>query len=263
MRYGHRDGFSLIELLVVISIIAVLIAILLPALAKARATAKLTICGSNVRQHSTAAHAYAADHDGFTPTNDNSRGSDGQNGSDFWAVLFAPYLTGGAELPRSDYGDKVAVSALLDAYAFYRCPALTLEDGELHYTANNGIRPPATHPARAVFDGRRGDLYEVRRISLDELQFSPSQTGYHLEVAAGSAANDNYNFYDMHSWSHTPFDYDGNGNGSARAIKPNDRRHDGYTTVSFLDGHAEQKRLDAADFPPQTWLYFDYQAYVP
>ena len=47
---NRRRGFTLVELLVVISIIALLIALLLPALAKARALAVSVICESNLRQ---------------------------------------------------------------------------------------------------------------------------------------------------------------------------------------------------------------------
>ena len=44
------NGFTLIEVLVVVAIIALLVAILLPSLKRAREQARFALCGSNIKQ---------------------------------------------------------------------------------------------------------------------------------------------------------------------------------------------------------------------
>lgn len=62
-----KAGFTLVELLVVVGIIALLIAMLLPALSRAREAAKATTCLSNIRQLAGALVMYTIENKGYLP----------------------------------------------------------------------------------------------------------------------------------------------------------------------------------------------------
>jgi prepilin-type N-terminal cleavage/methylation domain-containing protein len=63
-----RGGFTLVELLVVISVIAVLMGVLMPALTRAREMGRRAVCLSHTKNLITAVHAYADDYEGNIPS---------------------------------------------------------------------------------------------------------------------------------------------------------------------------------------------------
>lgn len=64
---GGRRGFTLVELLVVLAILAVLVAILFPVFAQARERARMSACSSNLRQIGHGMTMYLQDYDETYP----------------------------------------------------------------------------------------------------------------------------------------------------------------------------------------------------
>lgn len=117
--HRHGRGFSLIELLVVISIIAVLAGLLLPALGAARTAARTTRCLANLQQLNVGTHAYAADHRETLPVGPATPSA--VNPAITWSEFFSNWLWIGASAQPTGHGVLMTWGYLNDVAAV-RCP---------------------------------------------------------------------------------------------------------------------------------------------
>src|SRR6476660_1960565 len=92
-----RNGFTLVELLVVIGIIAILTGILIPALSRARAQANSVWCMSNLRQIGTGISMYTqANRESLPLYYWTGTASPNGEGATAWAWLILAYLKRGS-----------------------------------------------------------------------------------------------------------------------------------------------------------------------
>lgn len=92
-RAAHWAAFTLLELLVSVSIISMLLALIVPAVMQARASTRRTVCQSNLRQWSLAVRMYADTHAGKLPYRGQGiKPTTSLNGSDDWFNALAPYM---------------------------------------------------------------------------------------------------------------------------------------------------------------------------
>lgn len=92
---GRARGFSLIDVLVSMGVIAVLIGIMVPSLSSARENANRVVCASNVRQMGLGLQMYADDNRGFLPESvflrSNNKAGDDSEAEEMMVLRLSPY----------------------------------------------------------------------------------------------------------------------------------------------------------------------------
>ena len=121
-------GFTLVELLIVIAIIAILMALLVPAVQGAREAARQTQCRNNLKQIGTALHGYESANGGLPAGN----GGPAPSWPDYtnmptWAAAILPHMDLRAHFDLFDFSlppnHAVNLTAVTTPVAMYVCPS--------------------------------------------------------------------------------------------------------------------------------------------
>jgi prepilin-type N-terminal cleavage/methylation domain-containing protein/prepilin-type processing-associated H-X9-DG protein len=168
---AHR-GFTLVELLVVVAIIALLLAILIPSLQRARQVTEAVVCKSNLRQVMTTVIIYCDDNRSVFPVNRRRR-IGLQSGSLPRSLVDAEYLTYSTPtVPQTEWPSAERGATKLPK--ILQCPSYTRgwdpDGNQTHFMSNTRLSP--VHSSVESFDG----LPEPRRSRLTEVDRSAEVT---------------------------------------------------------------------------------------
>jgi prepilin-type N-terminal cleavage/methylation domain-containing protein/prepilin-type processing-associated H-X9-DG protein len=229
---GLQRGFTLVELLVVVAIIAVLAGMLLPALAKAKSKAQGIVCANNTKQLLLAWQMYAADNDDRLVYNlggDRTRRSVATNLSWNWVNNTMTW-----ELDPENTNTAFIGKARLAPYSnrsasIYRCPsdhALSAVQKQAGWTARvrslsmNAMIGDAGESLRGGVNVNNPTYQQFLKLSSIR---NPVKIFVFLDEHPDSI-NDGYflNKPDELEWVDLPASY-----------------HNGAASVSFADGHSE------------------------
>jgi prepilin-type N-terminal cleavage/methylation domain-containing protein/prepilin-type processing-associated H-X9-DG protein len=239
-------GFTLIELMIVITIITLLIAILMPIVSSARESSRQAVCMSNMRQIATAELAYALDHEGAFPPCFMNNGNPGTSNFATAGVVNEYPNPLGSILPYISNNRKIyTCPAGMDGRIIQRDPSEYSPLIDLTAVTNympNGVLFANRYAGAAVVTPgiRITAIHNPSGLVMFQewMIFANSCFPRPMPISPGSSI-----FYTWHALN----DYWGTGV-MAEAYS-NIHSHGG--NLSFADGHAEYRsytELSAADF---------------
>ncbi len=166
---GQLAGFSLVELLVVITIIGILLALLLPALSAAREDSRQTICLSNLHELGLATTEYTTENNNFYPDHRSNEAETLYATTEpswagtmaYWPVDYrkeiGPYLAANADATKwsPNYGVFYCPDMLDASYLFTHPHPLMV------YTTNPQAMWLGTTTGDGATDGRCNSNYQI------------------------------------------------------------------------------------------------------
>ncbi len=188
---AQKKGLSLIEILVVISILAVLVALLLPAQQRGREPARRAQCRNNLKQIALALHNYESDYKSLPPAFTVDASGKPLHS---WRTLILPYIDQAALFKQIDlskpWDDPANAAAYKTVVPTFRCYSSAGPPSHTTYmavvTPNSCLRPAEPRSFSDITDNH-GETLMVIEVNHDHVVhwMSPTDADESLILGLG------------------------------------------------------------------------------
>lgn len=228
-RSSERFGFTLVELLVAIALIALMIAILLPVLGRAREAAYAVQCNSQQRQIGIAIHTYSYD-DRKTALPNTERWAA------VWMIMVSPYIghegvttfNNGYSQKRTDdlklRGFHGSADSVDTRYPVFDCPGNAKQPAGIYYAGTYGYNLTISSPDQGSgsTSASAKAIRLLKQRTMDSLKSVPSN----LYLIGDNGQ------YSTEGWSQAT--------SAANPLSARPRHHDQKINILFADSHSER-----------------------
>ena len=243
---GPAKGFTLVELLVVIGIIALLISILLPSLKKAREQSRMVACQSNLRQIAQGFILYANASKGQLPPLSEKQPPSGGNPVTAGGKHWFEFLGENGHVPVGT--EDVSSGARGYVTGVWRCPTVT--DEETGPSAGGSYGWGGGYGVYSLVMFRYGQYNATppKRVGGPKISRVPQGTERWLVGDTGRPAGTAGVWRTWVGTFSPPFDAGASGSNTNQPAC----RHSGKANVAFFDGHVDGRTLDELNGLPST-----------
>ena len=226
-----RTFFTLIELLIVVTIIAILLSLLLPSLSNAKESARRAVCLSNQKQLYTMTMHFAKENNLWIPRGAMNDGNSNEKETAFSIYRMREYIGIDQKVSGNINNNENGYYNLFKNYEVLQCPSFN-EEYALTYVVNSmDFKKAANNTITEMHHA------STKGFDLFTRPEFPDKTFIFTELNSNAIDKNDFGNYNLWKYTDLPFNEYGAPQFNGRMLNSASIEHVGKGIALFFDGH--------------------------